>query len=237
MVKNNILAVIPARGGSKRIPQKNIIDVLGKPMIAWTIEAALKSNFITDVIVSTDDQEIADISQAYGAKVPFLRSRYADDQAPVSQATISCVQEYCKKNEKPVIVVQLMANCPNRKAENIDEAIKEFINRSRNFQISCFEYGWSNPWWAHKIDETGIAVPIFDKEIRMMRSQDQEKLYCPTGATWIANTDELLKSGTFYGDNYAFHNIPWEAAVDIDDYSDLGMAKVLMSKSSIDKLL
>jgi len=232
MVKNKILAVIPARGGSKRIPKKNIIDVLGKPMIAWTIEAALKSDFITDVIVSTDDQEIADVSKAHGAQVPFLRDLFADDLSPVSQATVSCVQEYCKKNEKPSIVVQLMANCPNRKTENIDDALKEFIQKSRKFQISCFEFGWANPWWAHKLDKNDIAIPVFSEKLRMMRSQDQEKLYCPTGATWVAMTDDLIKSGSFYGDNYVFHNIPWEAAVDIDNYSDLEMAKLLMLKSS-----
>ena len=229
MVKKNILAIIPARGGSKRIPKKNIIDILGKPMIAWTIEEARKSKFITNVIVSTDDSEIADVSRFYGAEVPFLRNEHADDYSPVSDATINCLKQYCKTNAKPDIIVQLMANCPNRKASDMDNAISEFIEKSRTFQISCFQYGWMNPWWAHKMKTDGTAIPIFDQDLRMMRSQDQEELYCPTGATWIAKSRDLLKSGSFYGPNYHFHKISWEAAVDIDDYSDLKMAKFLMT--------
>jgi CMP-N-acetylneuraminic acid synthetase len=228
MVKKNILAIIPARGGSKRIPKKNIIDILGKPMIAWTIEEARKSKFITNVIVSTDDSEIADVSRFYGAEVPFLRNEHADDYSPVSDATINCLKQYCKTNAKPDIIVQLMANCPNRKASDMDSAISEFIENSRVFQISCFQYGWMNPWWAHKIGESGAGIPVFSEELRMMRSQDQEELYCPTGATWIALTDELINTGSFYGKNYALHEISWEAAVDIDDYTDLKMAQILM---------
>lgn len=232
MVVKNIIAVIPARGGSKRIPKKNILEVLGKPMIAWTIEEALKSKFITEVVVSTDDLEIAEVSRSYGASVPFLRSAHADDFSPVSEATINCVKDYCKLNETPDIVVQLMANCPNRDAQDIDESIAQFIEKSRSFQISCFKYGWMNPWWAHTLNDDGIATSIFDNSIKFKRSQDQPDLYCPTGAIWIAQTDELFESGTFYGPNHSFHEISWEAAVDIDDYSDLKMAKILMSDKS-----
>ena len=88
-----IIAVIPARGGSKRIPKKNIIDFMGKPMIAWTIEAALKSKLFDRVIVSTDDYEFASISKEYGCDVPFLRDSSADDLTPVSIATIRAVEQ------------------------------------------------------------------------------------------------------------------------------------------------
>ena len=84
LVDQKIIAVIPARGGSKRIPKKNIIEICGKPMLAWTIEAALQSKYIDEVLLSTDDEEIAEVGRKFGAKVPFLRDTNADDHSPIS---------------------------------------------------------------------------------------------------------------------------------------------------------
>lgn len=94
LVNKKIIAVIPARGGSKRIPKKNIVNLNGKPMIAWTIEAALKSKYIDEVLVSTDDEEIAEIGKDYGAKVPFLRNANADDHSPISLATVRALKQW-----------------------------------------------------------------------------------------------------------------------------------------------
>lgn len=225
MVGKNIIAVIPARGGSKRIPKKNIIELGGKPMIAWTIEAALKSKYISRVIVSTDDEEIADISKQFGAEVPFFRDKNADNHAPVSLATIYTLKQLeDKDNEKPEIVVQLMANCPLRDEHDIDKAIENFVAKDYKFQISCFKYGWMNPWWAHSLDEDGKASPIFSEGVKGSRSQDQTTLFCPTGAIWIAKTKNLFEAETFYGKDYAFFPVNWIKAIDIDEYEDLEMA-------------
>src|SRR5258706_5229330 len=129
MVEEKIIAIIPARGGSKRIPKKNVIDLAGKPMIAWTIEAAIKSKYISRVVVSTDDHEIAAISKSFGAEVPFLRDSAADDHSPVSLATIRTLTQLEELSvSQPDIIIQLMANCPLRDAKNIDEAIEFFIS-------------------------------------------------------------------------------------------------------------
>ena len=222
----NITAIIPARGGSKRIPQKNLIDLAGKPMIAWTIEAALKSKFISTVIVSTDNEEIATTSRKYGAEVPFLRDGKADDHSPVSLATIQTLQQFDQTTfTRPEIVVQLMANCPLRDSKDIDSALDNFLKSKSSFQISCMKYGWLNPWWAHKIDEEGKASPLFGEEIRFKRSQDQVDLFCPTGAIWIAKVTDLFTSETFYGPGYIFHPLDWKRAIDIDEYEDLEMAR------------
>jgi N-acylneuraminate cytidylyltransferase len=229
MVKKNKVAVIPARGGSKRIPKKNIADLLGKPMIAYTIQAALDSDCFDNVIVSTDDPEIADISVKYGAEVPFLRDKYADDHSTISQATLHTLQKLKAELGKTYeSVVQLMANCPARNAKDIIDACKYYDNDFHNFQISAFKFGWMNPWWAHEMNDNYVAKPIFEDEIRNRRSQDQPDLYCPTGAIWIANTKELEKAGTFYGDAYRFFPISWKNAIDIDDLHDFEFAKVLM---------
>lgn len=231
MVEQQIIAIIPARGGSKRIPKKNIVDLCGKPMISWTIEAALESRYITRVIVSTDDEEIATVSRKAGAEVPFLRDKNADDHSPISLATIRTINQLTGAGmQKPDVVVQLMANCPLRNSGDIDDAIHHFIEEDANFQISAFKYGWMNPWWAHTLDEKGKAAPVFGEEELMKRSQDRPELYCPTGAIWIARTEELINSRSFYGPDYNFFPLHWIHAVDIDEYDDLEMAKFFMNR-------
>jgi len=221
------IAIIPARGGSKRIPHKNIIDFFGLPMIARTIEAAKESGCFDRVLVSTDDPDIAEVSQFYGAEVPFLRMDKADDLSPVSEATLSALaQAEVHWNESYEIVVQLMANCPLRGADDVLRAVSAFHGRSASFQISSFKFGWMNPWWSVRLDESGVPRRLFP-EVLSRRSQDLEALYCPTGAIWIANCNALKQAGTFYGEGHVFENMPWTSAVDIDDYEDLAMAKAI----------
>ena len=131
-----VIAVIPARGGSKRIPKKNIIDFMGKPMLAWTIEAAIKSNLFDKIILSTDSEEIAKVGRDYGLEVPFLRKEKNDDISPVSEATIAAIkQAEAYYNEKYDIVVQLMANAPIRNENDIKEHFNKFLKYKRNFQL------------------------------------------------------------------------------------------------------
>lgn len=219
------IAVIPARGGSKRVPRKNILDFAGRPMIAWTIEAARSCGKFDRVLISTDDAEIAEIGRQYGAEVPFLRDSAADDQSHVSAATlVALTQAETYWGERYDTVAQLMPNCPLRGASAITDAMDAFATREEGFQISCFKYGWMNPWWAVTLDSKGHPKPLF-ADAMTRRSQDLETLYCPTGAIWIADVEALRKSGTFYGPGHAFHPLPWADAVDIDDWEDLEMAK------------
>lgn len=229
MVKKRI-AIIPARGGSKRIPQKNIINFAGKPMIAWTIKAAEESGLFDRILVSTDDQNIAEVSKIWGAEAPFLRNNFADDYAPVSEATASALWQAMDYWEESYIsVTQLMANCPLRTADDIKQAVTQFEARGCSFQISCFKYGWMNPWWAVKLDSEGRPVRLFP-ETAEQRSQDLPKLFCPTGAIWIAKADAMLATKTFYGPDHVFEQLSWESAVDIDDYDDLRFAESLFRK-------
>ena len=230
----NVIAISPARAGSKRIPNKNIAKFVGKPMIAWTIEAALESGIFSDVLVSTDGDEIAELSRSLGASVPFLRNpAYADDYAPVSMATVSSlIQMEQHKLFQYDVVVQLMPNCPCRTADDIVNSHDNFLNSNSDFQISVFPFGWMNPWWAMTLDEKAMRpVPIFP-EAWKKRSQDMEKLYCPTGAVWIAKAEALKEQKTFYGDGYKVFPLDWRNAVDIDDIDDLRMAEVLMLQGS-----
>ncbi len=221
------IAIIPARGGSKRIPKKNIIDFCGKPLIAWTIEAAIQSACFDRVLVSTDDVEIATVAKEFGASVPFLREENADDYAPVSEATLSALakaESYW--GEKYKTVTQLMPNCPIRMAQDIVNAMKKFSSGKAKFQISCFKFGWMNPWWAVKLDGNGVPERLFP-EATLARSQDLEQLFCPTGAIWIADIKAFKENKTFYGVGHVFEPMDWMSAIDIDDVEDLEMAQAI----------
>ncbi|MDB4427352.1 acylneuraminate cytidylyltransferase family protein [Porticoccaceae bacterium] len=229
------IAIIPARGGSKRIPKKNIIDFKGKPMIAWTIEAAISSNMFSKVIVSTDSEEIAEISRKYGADVPFLRRDFSDDITPVSQATVDAlIQAEDYWDTTFFTVTQLMANCPLRSAADIVNFHNEFSNRDVNFLLSCFKFGWMNPWWSFKLTEENDHSYLFPNALTQ-RSQDLDDLFCPTGSIWMARADELKRSKSFYGDNQQFNEINWISAVDIDDEHDMQFAKSLAVFSGKDR--
>lgn len=227
------IAIIPARGGSKRIPGKNIVDFQGKPMIAWTIEAAKISGCFDRILVSTDDQNVAEVAVSYGAEAPFLRDSYSDDYSPVSEATTAALRQavaYWKEDYD--LVVQLMANCPLRTGQDIHHAIEAFSDNDREFQISCFKFGWMNPWWAVTLEADMQPKRLFP-DAAMKRSQDLPELYCPTGAIWIAKAEKLLQHKTYYGPNYVFEPMPWISAVDIDDYDDLMFARSIFHQVRI----
>lgn len=225
-----IIAVIPARGGSKRIPKKNIRDFKGKPMIAWTIEAALKTNKFHKVIVSTDDKETSAIAREYGAECPFLRQNKHDDIAPVSEATLHAVEQAEQHySETYDVVVQLMANCPLRNATTIEKMLSDFSEKNADSMLSHTRYGWLNPWWACELGKEGDVKPLFEKQLQK-RSQDLPDLYCPTGAIWIAKTEALKKHQTFHSPNKKAFVIDWQEATDIDDEEDWKMAELVFDQ-------
>lgn len=223
------IAVIPARGGSKRIPRKNIMDFMGKPLIAWTVEAAKESGVFDRIVVSTDDKETARIVEKLGVEVPFFREEATDDQSPVSVATIAAInQAQAHWHEEYDVVVQLMANCPLRGSKEIVDSYNNFKRGNAHFQLSCFKFGWMNPWWAMRLDDQQRHEFLFPEALKM-RSQDLADLFCPTGAIWIARISQLLVDKTFYGKGHTFFPIDWKSAVDIDNYEDVDFAKAVFS--------
>jgi len=189
------------------------------------VEAALTSGKYQWVLVSTDDVEIARVGSEFGAKVPFLRSSAADDVASSSQATLVALRQAEQYwGEEYDSVSQLMANCPMRSSEDIRDAVRNFEEQRAESQLSCFRFGWMNPWWAMKLDEGGHTVPLF-QEALTARSQDLPPLYCPSGALWIARTRTLKECGTFYTPQRILYKMHWVSAMDIDDAEDLEMAK------------
>jgi CMP-N-acetylneuraminic acid synthetase len=225
MVRDKHIAIIPARGGSKRIPNKNVIPFLGKPLIAWTIEAAINSKLYDKIIVSTDSELIAETAIGYGAEVPFLRTNKADDYSSISEATIYTLSQI-KNIDEYKYVTQLMAVCPLRNESDMVDAFDHFIHFNNKLQLSCFKFGFMNPWWAFELEKDGTPRKIFNDSLK--RSQDLPELYCPTGAIWIAEIEELIKEGSFYGQNHKFWEISWQHGIDIDNYEDLALAGLIM---------
>ena len=219
------IAIILARGGSKRLPGKNKRMFHGKPLVVWTIEAALLSKCFDKVLLSTDSQEIAEIGIEHGAQVPFLRDRAADDHSASSQATLAALdqaEEYW--DESFAVVAQLMANCPLRTSQHVCNAMNNFLRSDASSQISCFKFGWMNPWWAAKMNSDGRLEWIFP-EARHSRSQDLPDLYCPSGALWIAKSQSLRAHQSFYSPDHVFDVMDWMSAMDIDEEEDWVMAE------------
>ena len=220
-----IIAVIPARKGSKRIKNKNIIKFNNKPMIYWTIKAAKDSKIFDYIFVSTDSKKTAKISKKYGAEVPFLRTKkLSNDKISVHAVTVDSIKRLQRTlNRKFDTVVQLMPNCPFRTAKDIVMAYNFFKKKKYNFLISCTKFFITNPWWACKILKNGIVRRIFPINFKK-RSQDMNLLYSPTGAIWIAKIKNLLNEKTFYGKNFRFYKMNFKSAIDIDNIEDLNFA-------------
>lgn len=226
------IAIIPARGGSKRVPGKNIRPLAGKPLIAYTIEAALGSQLFQRIVVSTDSEEIAAVALSHGAEVPFFRSaEISDDVTPVSAATADALERLDPDGRQYRFVAQLMANCPLRNAADVLSSHKQFSQTSADTQISVVRFGWQNPWWAMRCDATNFSLePLFPREMAA-RSQDLPELFCPTGAIWWGKTQVIRERRTFHIPERTGWEISWQHGVDIDTPEDMAFAEALLSSS------
>lgn len=225
------IAIIPARGGSKRIPRKNVKLFFGKPIIGYTIVAARESDIFERVVVSTDSEEVAEIARALGAEVPFLRDeKLADDFTPVSAVTADALFRLDPTGEQIETVAQLMPNCPLRTSIDVIDSFRQFEKTRAASQISVVRYGWQNPWWAMRRNERHELEPVFKPEMTA-RSQDLPDLFCPTGAIWWSRAEALSRTKTFHVENRTGWEIPWQRGIDIDTPEDWKMAEVLFSLS------
>jgi N-acylneuraminate cytidylyltransferase len=221
------LAVIPARGGSRRVPRKNVREFRGRPMIHWSIEAAIASGLFSRVVVSTDDEEIAAIARAAGAEVPFLRAAaISDDVTPVSAATADALERLDPEGREFTEVAQLMANCPLRTAGDVASSAEAFARGAAHSQLSVVRFGWTNPWWAMRRGPGGVLEPLFP-DAAVARGQDLPELVCPTGAIWWIRPEILRRERTFHVAGRSGWEIDWCRGVDIDTEEDWELAESL----------
>ena len=227
--KNKIVALIPARGGSKGIKNKNIIDLCGKPLISYTIQAALESKYIDKVIVSTDSQEIADVAIKYGAEVPFLRpGELASDTSKTIDAVMHAVGELEKRKEQYDILILLQATQPLRTADDIDRAIELFIKNKGQSLVSVSPVE-DNPILIRTIDNLGRMNSILPMK-STCRRQDMPLYYRVNGCIYI-NLISELDLNTSFNDNKIPYIMPKERSVDIDEIKDLLIAQYYISRN------
>lgn len=224
------LAIIPARGGSKRLPRKNILDLCGKPLIAWSIKAGLNSKYIDKVVVSSDDDEILNISLNFGAETIKRPVELASDTA----TTFDAIKHTIDNFEKYDYIVLLQPTSPLRDAKHIDQAIELLETKKADAVVSVCEVDHS-PLWSNTLPKDGNMSNFLKDEILNKRSQDLEKYYRLNGAIYICKTEKLLENkGFFLKDNIFAYKMDRESSVDIDEEMDFKIAEVLIKMSKID---
>jgi len=225
-----ILAIIPARGGSKRIPKKNVRFLFGKPLIAYTIEYALKSQLIDKVVVSTDDEEIMKISKDYGAGIIKRPKEIAGDEASV-QLAIEHTLDYLAENEnyKPDAVVLLQPTSPLRNNLHIDEAISKFLEDKYDSLLSVCPF----PTFLWKAKDNN-AVPVNYDFRNRPRTQDKEPDFKETGAIYVTSCDIITKEHNVLGGKIGLYVISEQDSIDIDSEDDFSLCEnILQNKKNI----
>ncbi|MCR6513568.1 MAG: cytidylyltransferase domain-containing protein [Clostridium sp.] len=219
-----ILGIIPARSGSKGIKDKNIKPLLGEPLIKYTIDAALNSNMIDDLIVSTDSKTYANISKELGAKVPFLREDYlASDEAKTSDVIIDILE---KINEDYDYFILLQPTSPLRNENHIKEAIKLGVDSECDSVVSVCEVDHS-PMIMNTLDED---LGLFNFIKSSNRRQDNEKFYRINGAIYISKVNHYKKTKDFYLENSKAYIMDRRDSIDIDDILDFQIAEAIMKR-------
>jgi N-acylneuraminate cytidylyltransferase/CMP-N,N'-diacetyllegionaminic acid synthase len=228
VLNNKILAIIPARGGSKGLPNKNIKLLNGIPLIGYTIKEAFKSRYINRIVVSTDDNEIAKIAKSYNAEVPYSRPIELSTDSSLTIDSVIHMLNFLKKKENyvPDYVCLLQCTSPFRTFEDIDNSVKKLLGSNFEGIISVCEVD-ENPYWTNIFEGNKLKYFIEEGK-KISRRQDLPKVYSYNGAIYIMKTDTLLKHRTFETENITGYIMPKEKSIDIDTPLDFQFAEILM---------
>jgi CMP-N,N'-diacetyllegionaminic acid synthase len=225
-----VLAIVTARGGSKGLPRKNVRDLGGKPLIAWSIEAAKRSDYVDRVVLSSEDEEIMSVARKWGCDVPFARpAELATDEAPGIAPVIDVLQRL----PGYAWVVLLQPTSPLRRAEDVDACIKACVERRAPACVSV-TLASESPYWMYTFDDAHRLRPLLHTERPPERRQDLPASYVLNGAVYVARSKWLLETKNFIGADTVAHAMPAERSVDIDDESDFEYAKYLLQRSGND---
>jgi CMP-N-acetylneuraminic acid synthetase len=228
----NILAIIPARGGSKGIPKKNIIDVLGKPLIAYTIEpalTALQQGFIQELIVSTDSDEIAEVAKSLGANVPFIRpADLAADQSKSIDLIQHAIQYYAAQNRTFDAVLLLQPTSPLRTTLDIQKAIELFKHQAADSLISGYKEEYINDLVLYHLASDGVTtIPLNKQHNQGVRRQDHGHVYVRNGCIYLSKV-ALIQNGLIIGDQPLMYVMDKKQSINIDNMDDLELIKAYL---------
>ncbi len=229
----NRVIIIPARGGSKGVPRKNIIEINGVPLINYTISVGLElksKGIVNQVIVSTDDKEISEISEQAGACVPFIRPKsLASDNAKTVDVLIHALNFYQDRGVDFEDVVLLQPTTPLRTAEDVINALKLFKKNQSDSLISCFEEEYICDLVSY-YNDNGYAIPLNPNHNKGFRRQDNKKLYIRNGAIYITKSSYLLNNRRVISDHPSMYVMTKEKSVNIDTEFDMELVKWILSK-------
>ena len=221
----NTVAVITARGGSKRIPKKNIKEFCGKPIIAYAIQVAIASNIFDEVMVSTDSEEIAKIARDYGAVVPFMRSeKNADDYATTEDVIMEVVNQYKERGKAYAYVCCLYPTTPFITSSILKEAVKIMVQENPAVVIPVVQFSYP-PQRCFVIDENGYARFKYPEYVQT-RSQDLEKQYHDAGQFYVYHVEKLFAHNGIIEDDFKPIILPEMCVQDIDTLDDWKMAEM-----------
>lgn len=211
-----MLALITARGGSKGLPRKNVLLAGGRPLIAWTIGAAVESEAVDHVVLSSDDDEIIEAARAWGCAVPFRRpAELASDTATSMDVVLHALDQVPGYE----YVVLLQPTSPLRTAADIDAAFALLQSRSAPSCVSVCEAEQS-PYWMFRLGAEEALAPLLPGEAGASRRQDLPPVYVLNGAIYIAQVDWLRRTRSFLGEGCIAYRMPLERSIDIDDAAD-----------------
>ncbi len=226
----SVIGIIPARGNSKGLPRKNITDLCGKPLIAWTIEAAKNSKYLDEIVVTTDCAEIAQTAKKFGALIPFLRPKeLATDESPTIEAlehTIIFYKENFGKSFDYVAVLE--PTSPLREADDIDQALEMLVNQNADSIVGICRTESSHPAFLVQKTPEGRLQYLSDEKTRASRRQELCDFYFFEGTIYISKTNILLKKRTFYHENALGYEVPKWKAPEIDDIWDFITIEAIM---------
>ncbi|MDX2481474.1 MAG: acylneuraminate cytidylyltransferase family protein [Desulfuromusa sp.] len=224
-----ILALIPARGGSKGLPGKNTRELCGKPLITWSIDAAKASSYVDRTIVSTDCPMIASIAKSAGADVPFMRPAELATDSASNMDTCLHAMEWLEKNVNCYnLLLVLQPTSPLRTTADIDAAIEKLGETKASSVVSVCETD-HHPWWSNQLPQDGNMKDFLRPEILNKNRQDLPKFYRLNGAIYLAQVTELKKNRSFYGPKTFAYLMPTERSVDIDLIQDFLLAEAYLT--------
>jgi CMP-N,N'-diacetyllegionaminic acid synthase len=224
------LGVIPARAGSKGIPDKNLATLYGRPLISYTIEAALASRLVSRVIVSTEDERIAEVARQAGAEVPFRRSaELASDEASNLQVFIDAIQRMRRIGFDGPWAVLLQPSSPLRTAEDIDRAGRRMVETGAEVVLGVTE-AEPHPWLAMQADAAGWIRPAFFDGAAQPGRQEYAPMYYLNGAIYLVKIDSFLARGNMYGPRTVAYVMARERSVDVNEPLDLQLCELLMQQ-------
>lgn len=234
--EHKFLGVITARGGSKGLPRKNVLPIAGKPMIGWTIEAALASRHIDRLVLTSDDPEIIDVATGFGCEAPFVRPAHlAGDEAVAEDVLLHCLDAVDAEALGFTHIVLLQPTSPLRDTRDIDAAIALCLDTGAAACVSVTPVGKSITWLV-ELDERGRMHPLLDGLCVVRRRQDAPDAYTLNGAVYVGRLNYVRTLRSFIGDDTVAYVMPPNRSHDIDTAFDLLVVEAIMTKKNNGRL-